>query len=169
MKPGPSGSGVKGHRDTTGLLATAAAAGTVAGLVMSAWMMTKAAISGAGIWRPPNLIATIVLGPSANSGTFDLTAFLTGMVLHLLTSIGMGLVYAALSARLPPRTALVELAVFVAYALLSWATYQWLIMPWLAPTMAQNTSPVSLAVAHVVFAVAFAAWWLLHRKRNATT
>jgi hypothetical protein len=136
---------------------------------MTVWKMAEAAVNGAGIWRPPSLIASTVLGPSANSGTFDRTAFLTGMALHLLTSIGMGLVYAALAARLPPMAAVVELAVIVAYALLSWATYQWLIMPWLAPTMAQNTSPVSLAVAHVVFAVAFAAWWLPRTKRHGTT
>jgi hypothetical protein len=124
VKPGPPGSDVTGHRGTTGLLATGAAAGLVAGLVMSGWKMAEAAVSGAGIWRPPNLIATIVLGPSANSGTFDLPAFLTGMVLHLLTSLGMGLVYAALAARLPPMAALVEIAGIVGYALLSWATYQ---------------------------------------------
>lgn len=166
MRAATAGTGVTGRRRTTGRLATGAVAGTVAGLVMTVWMMAEAAISGVGFWRPLNLIATIVLGPAANSGTFDLAAFTTGMVLHLATSIGMGLVYVALAAALPPLTRVVEFTVIVVYALLSWATYQWLIMPWLAPTMAQNASPVSLAVAHVVFAVAFAAWWLPHTRRH---
>jgi len=42
-----------------------AVAGVVGGLVMTAWKMAEAVVAGAGLWRPPNLIATIVLGPSA--------------------------------------------------------------------------------------------------------
>jgi hypothetical protein len=138
-----------------------AVAGVVAGLVMTVWKMAEAVITGAGLWRPPNLIGTIVLGPSANTGDFDGRAFAVGMTLHLLTSIAMGIVYAALAARLLPRlSAAAELAAIVAYALLSWAVYQWLIMPWLTPTMDESTSATSLAVAHVVFALGFAAWWI---------
>jgi hypothetical protein len=144
------------------------AAGVVAGLVMTVWKMAEAAIAGAGAWRPPNLIATIVLGPSANAGTFDIAAFAVGMALHLLTSIAMGLVYAAIANRLLPRlSAAVELAAIIAYALLSWAVYQWLVMPWLAPTMDENTSAVSLAVAHVVFALGFASWWIPRTPRSS--
>jgi hypothetical protein len=142
-------------------------AGVVAGLVMTVWKMAEAAIAGAGAWRPPNLIATIVLGPSANVGTFDTAAFVVGMTLHLLTSIAMGLVYAAIACRLLPRlSAAAELAAVIAYALLSWAVYQWLVMPWLAPTMNDNTSAVSLAVAHVVFALGFAGWWIPRTARS---
>jgi hypothetical protein len=139
----------------------AATAGVIAGLVMTVWKMAETAIAGAGAWRPPNLIATIVLGPSANAGTFDIAALTVGMTLHLLTSIAMGLVYAAIACRLLPRlSAAAELAAIIAYALLTWAVYQWLIMPWLAPTMNANTSAVSLAVAHVSFALGFAGWWI---------
>lgn len=143
------------------------AAGVVGGLVMTVWKMAEAAIAGAGAWRPPNLIATIALGPSANVGTFDAAAFAVGMALHLLASIAMGLVYAAIAGRLLPRlSAAAELAAVIAYALLSWAVYQWLVMPWLAPTMDENTSAVSLAVAHVVFALGFAAWWIPRTARS---
>jgi hypothetical protein len=147
----------------------AAAAGVTAGLVMTVWKMAEAAVAGAGAWRPPNLIATIVLGPSANVGTFDAAALAVGMILHLLTSIAMGLVYAAIACRLLPRLpAAAELAAVVAYALLSWAVYQWLVMPWLAPTMNAHTSAVSLAVAHVVFALGFAGWWIPRTARSRT-
>jgi hypothetical protein len=143
------------------------AAGVVGGLVMTVWKMGEAAIAGAGAWRPPNLIATIALGPSANLDTFDAAAFAVGMTLHLLASIAMGLVYAAIAGRLLPRLPpAAELAAVIAYALLSWAVYQWLIMPWLAPTMNENTSPASLAVAHVVFALGFAAWWVPRTSRS---
>jgi hypothetical protein len=144
-------------------------AGVVAGLVMTVWKMAEAAIAGTGAWRPPNLIATIVLGPTANGGTFDLAGFAAGMTLHLLTSIAMGLVYAAIAYRLLPRlSAAAELAALIAYALLSWAIYQWLVMPWLAPTMNENTSAASLAVAHVVFALGFAGWWIPSTARSRT-
>jgi hypothetical protein len=134
---------------------------------MTAWKMAEAAIAGAGTWRPPNLIATIALGPSANVGTFDLAAFAVGMTLHLLTSIAMGLVYAAIACRLLPRlSAAAELAAVIAYALLSWAVYQWWIMPWLAPTMDQSTSPLSLAVAHLVLALGFASSWIPRTGRS---
>jgi hypothetical protein len=137
------------------------AAGAVGGLVMTGWKMAEAALVGAGAWRPPNLIATIALGPPANTGTFDAAAFAVGMALHLLASIAMGLVYAALAGRLlPRRSAAAELAAVIGFALVSWAVYQWLVMPWLAPTMDDNTSPMSLAVAHVVFALGFASWWI---------
>lgn len=141
-----------------------AVAGVVGGLVMTAWKMAEAVVAGAGLWRPPNLIATIVLGPSADSGDFDGAAFAVGMTLHLLTSIAMGVVYAGLAARLLPRLpAPAEIVAIVAYALLSWAVGQWLVVPWLAPTIDQTTSAASLAVALVVFALGFAAWWIPRR------
>jgi hypothetical protein len=152
---------------STPSLATGAVAGLVAGLVMTVWKMAEAAISGVGIWRPPNLIATIVLGPSANSGAFQYLPFAVGMLLHVLTSIAMGVVYAALAARFLPRMAPApEFGVIIGYALLNWAAYQWLIMPWLAPVMDANVSPTSLAIAHVVFALGFAAWWIPRTRRS---
>jgi hypothetical protein len=149
-------------------LTTGAVAGVVAGLVMTVEKMAEAALAGVGVWRPPNLIATIVLGPSANTGDFSYAPFAVGMLLHVLTSLAMGVVYAALAARFLPRvTPAVELGVILGYVLLSWAAYQWLVMPWLAPVMDANVSPTSMAIAHVVFALAFAAWWLPRRRGPA--
>lgn len=149
-------------------LVPGAIAGIVAGLVMTAWKMAEAVASGAGLWRPPNLIATIVLGQSADTGTFLGDAFLVGMVLHLGTSIAMGVVYATLLARpLRNARALTEVAVLICYALISWAVYQWLVMPWLAPIMNRETTALSLAVAHVVFALGFAVYWLPARQQES--
>lgn len=145
-------------------LVTGAWAGLLAGLVMTVWKMGEATLAGADAWRPPNLISTIVLGPSANTGSFQAGPFAVGMTLHVLASIAMGVAYVALLGPvMVRRTVVAELAAIVAYALASWAVYQWLIMPWLAPTMDAHVSPLSLAVAHVVFALAFAAWWLPRR------
>jgi hypothetical protein len=141
-------------------------AGVIAALVMTVWKMAEAWLTGAGAFRPPNLIATIVLGPSANTGSFVALPFLVGMALHMLASIAMGVVYAAGSRRVRHLGPATELVGIVAYALLSWAVYQYLIMPWLAPTMDSNVSPVSLAVAHVVFALAFAGCWIPAKARR---
>jgi hypothetical protein len=143
-----------------------ASAGVVAGLVMTVWKMAEAWVTGVGAFRPPNLISTIVLGPSANAGSFAAIPFLVGMALHILASIAMGVVYAAGSARVRQLRPATELAAIVVYALLSWAAYQYLIMPSLAPTMNAHVSPVSLAVAHVVFALAFAACWIPAKARK---
>lgn len=139
----------------------ATVAGLVGGLVMSVWKMAEAGLRGRGIWRPPNLIATIILGDSADTGRFSARAFTVGMALHALVSALMGWVYGLVIAGavqdwpVPGR-----IAAIVAYALLSWAVYQWLIMPRLAPTMDREVSAPSLAVAHVVWAAGFA-WWFL--------
>lgn len=144
---------------------TGAAAGVFAGLVMTVWKMAEASVTGAGLWRPPNLVSTIVLGASANTGAFAAARFAVGMTLHVLASIAMGVVYAALVGRHRGYGPAVEVLVIVAYALLSWALYQYAVMPWLAPTMNAHVAPLSLALAHVVFALAFAAWWIPSRTR----
>ncbi len=139
-------------------------AGLFAGIVMSLWKMGQAAIQGKGLWRPPNLIATIMLGKDANQTDFAPVPFLAGMALHAATSAGMGWIYAALVHPVlgrPGGWGLILAA--VGYALLSWAIYQYLIMPWLAPIMDRNTSPFWLAIAHVVYGLAFAGWILMVR------
>lgn len=136
-------------------------AGLVAGIVMSIWKMGQGLLDGSGFWRPPNLIATILLGERANRREFLPLPFVIGMALHLLTSAGMGWFYAVVVGPLfhhPAGWGLVIAS--VAYALVSWAFYQYLIMPWLAPIMGRHVHPFWLAVAHVVYALAFAGWLL---------
>lgn len=137
-------------------------AGLVAGVVMSLWKMVQGLIDGSGFWRPPNLIATIHLGERANRREFVLVPFCIGMALHLLTFAFMGWFYALVVSPLfrhPTGWGLVVAS--VVYALFSWGVYQYLIMPWLAPIMNRHVNPFWLAVAHVVYALAFAGWILL--------
>ena len=139
-------------------------AGIVAGIVMSLWKMGQTAVQGKGLWRPPNLIGTILLGKDADRTDFAPVPFLAGMALHAVTSAGMGWIYAALVHPLLGRPGGLGLGLAaIAYALLSWAIYQYLIMPWLAPIMDRNASPFWLAVAHVVYGLAFAGWILMVR------
>jgi hypothetical protein len=141
---------------------TATIAGLVAGAVMSIEKMLETALTGKGFWRPPNLIASILLGPRADTGRFLLSGFLVGMGLHVLASTFMGWFYGAVIAEyVDGWTAPVETLLILGYALLNWAAYQYLLMPWLAPVMNRGSSPASLAVAHVVWGLAFAWWYLL--------
>jgi hypothetical protein len=89
------------------------------------------------------------------------------MALHLATSIAMGVIYAAMfGGLLRSARVLTELAVLITYSLVSWAVYQWLVMPWLASVMEPETTALSLAVAHVIFALGFAAYWLPRREQG---
>ncbi len=144
------------------------AAGAVAGLVMSAWKMGLGALQGAGLWAAPQLIATILLGPGAYDGGqhFRLVPVLVGLALHEATSAAMGLVYVPLARH--PILGRRPLATAVAYALASWAAYQYGVMPWLAPVMARHVSAPGLAIAHVVFGLALGGVgvWLARRGRR---
>ncbi len=89
--------------------------------------------------------------PSAYDGghRFRFGPAVVGLALHEATSAAMGLAYVPLVrypvlARRPVVTA-------VGYALVSWAAYQYGIMPSLAPVMDRHVSPVGLAIAHVAF------------------
>ncbi len=121
---------------------------------MSAWKMGADLVAGNGLWTAPQLIATILLGPSAYDGgeRFRLAPVAVGLGLHELTSAGMGLVYVPLLRH--PALGRWPVVTAVVYALISWAVYQVAIMPWLAPVMKRESSALGLAVAHVVLGVA---------------
>lgn len=143
-------------------------AGAGAGLVMSAWKMGLGALQGAGLWGAPQLIATILLGPGAYDGGhhFRLVPVLVGLALHEATSAAMGLVYVPLARH--PILGRRPFATAVAYALASWAIYQYGVMPWLAPVMARHVSAPGMAIAHVVFGLALGGMgvWLARRSRR---
>jgi hypothetical protein len=144
------------------MILTATIAGLVAGAVMSVEKMIEAAVRGKGLWRPPNLIASMVLGARADTGRFLLDGFLVGMALHALASAFMGWLYGiAIAEHVDQWSTLLEVLLILGYAVAHWATYQYLTMPWLAPVMNRNISPLSLAVAHLVWGGAFAWWYLL--------
>jgi hypothetical protein len=143
------------------MVVDAVIAGLVGGAVMSVWKMAEAVLTGQGLWRPPNLIASILLGERADTGRFLTSGFVVGMSLHAVASAGMGWFYGLVIA--PPVRdwpVAAEAFVVLGYALASWAAYQYLAMPRWAPVMHRSTTPLSLAAAHVVWAGAFA-WWHL--------
>lgn len=116
------------------MVLTATIAGLLAGMVMSVEKMLEAALKGDGFWRPPNLISSMVLGQRVETGRFLLDGFLVGMALHVLASAFMGWLYAVVVAEhVQHWPALLEVVVILGYALVHWATWQYVLMPWLAP------------------------------------
>jgi hypothetical protein len=148
------------------MVLTATIAGLVAGAVMSVEKMIEAALRGKGFWRPPNLIASILLEPRADTGRFLLDGFLIGMALHTLASAFMGWLYGvAIAEHVDQWPPALEALLILGYALVHWASYQYLIMPWLAPVMNRGSSAVSLAAAHLVWGGVFAWWYVFVGSR----
>lgn len=128
---------------------------------MSMWKMGGDMLVGKGLWLAPKLIGTIAIGPAAaeNPHRFDLAAVLWGFGLHALTSAAMGIMYAILL-RLPYLGNAPLLTAF-GYAFISWMVAQYILIPSLSSTMAEQSSPLGLAVAHLVFGMVlglFAIW-----------
>ncbi len=71
-----------------------AIAGFLAGLVMIGISPLLSLLTGISIWEPPRLIAATLLGPEvATESGFAFTPVLTGTLLHMAVSVGLGLIF----------------------------------------------------------------------------
>jgi hypothetical protein len=81
--------------------------GVVGGLLMPIPALIYSLASGHGLWWPVNLLAGMVL-PSMDAMTvpeleqFHLSAFVVGVVIHVVLSLGFGLMYGVILPTLPP-------------------------------------------------------------------
>lgn len=80
--------------------------GIVGGIVMPLPAMLYGLASGHGIWLPINLLAGMVLPhvgdmPTAQLEQFHLPLFVTGLIIHAVTSLIIGLLYGVLLPTLP--------------------------------------------------------------------
>ena len=66
--------------------------GLIAGGMMAVTALLYGQFSGHGIWYPVNLLAAMVL-PIQNFNEFDLTALIVGIVIHVVSSIIVGLFF----------------------------------------------------------------------------
>ena len=75
-------------------------AGIIAGLIFLVLEMALVATVGGGSpWGPPRMIAAIGMGKDVlpPPATFDLTIILVAMVIHFLTSVVLGIVFAMIA------------------------------------------------------------------------
>ncbi len=102
-------------------------AGLVAGAVMSVEKMAESGLRGRGLWRPPNLITSILLEERADTGRFLRSGFVAGMALHVLASAFMGWLYGMVTTEhVGTWPAPLEALLILGYAALNWAAYPYL-------------------------------------------
>ncbi len=78
------------------LLKRGALGGLAGGVVMAMWSMIVMWLIGVGFWAPLNLIAHTFYPSAPLGGAFSWPALLVGMVVHVMMSVVLGLVLAAL-------------------------------------------------------------------------
>jgi len=107
--------GQGGHRVSVPETIHPYSAGVWGGLAGAAAMAALAMLYGivayGSVWYPINLLAAVVMPSLANADlaqlkAFDATALVLGTVAHLITSVFVGLVYAAILPTFPRRTGL---------------------------------------------------------------
>jgi len=134
--------------------------GAMGGLVMIGIAAIYGLSSGHGLWLPVNLIgATVVRDLQVASldqlSAFNAAALLMGLVLHMVMSIGLGLIFAMLLPTLPGSPVLWALLI----GPLLWALASVLILPFLNPVMAEYVDHTSFFGAHVIYSLVLG-WWI---------
>lgn len=144
----------------------AAASGFVAGAVLMVLeLLWASAVSNAGPWATPHMIAGIVMGPGVlQSAEFSLPVVIAALVTHYVLGIAFGMILAAIIApfHLDSSAGMVLLsgAIFglVLYLFDFYVMEQ--IFPWFASMRGWAT-----VVAHLIFGmVAAAMYWKMERR-----
>ncbi|MFQ5592545.1 MAG: hypothetical protein ACE5HA_00115 [Anaerolineae bacterium] len=135
-----------------------AVGGMLGGVVMAVFSMSVSLLQGPGLWMPVKLIGGFVLGLRAiNSvGAFDLTPIVSGLVIHMVVSAGLGGLFGLLVVSLPDVT----LALYgVVYALAIWFLALFIVLPVVDPLLVNNANPVLFAASHITYG-AILGWWV---------
>lgn len=135
------------------ILTRGAVAGLVGGIAIAMWSMIVLWLTGAGFWTPLNLIAHTLWRGAPLDGTFSLGALLIGMAVHMMMSIGLGVVLATLASRFTALSAnRGTLALFgMAFGLAVWAVMQFAAWRIVDPAAAPLFTPWVFAVAHLMY------------------
>lgn len=133
---------------------------------MALFAMTAMKLRGEGFFTPVNLFAHTFWNDAPLDGTFVLSAFELGLLIHLAMSIGIGLAIAFLVSRGELDVAMVFLLALGAGA----GAWLFQAVAWSAIDTDAHAAftPWVLAVAHVVFAMGAATFLLWLRGRDET-
>ncbi len=130
-----------------------AAAGFAGGIAMALWEMTASLAMGSGFWMPMNLIAATLPAYRPTGPEFAAGASLTGLALHLLTSIAWGLIYGVIAGLVVPSEARkLDTAALIGTF---FGTGVWVVMglgigPWFDPTV-RAADPIVFAIGHLIY------------------
>jgi len=129
-----------------------ALAGMAGGVVMAMWSMLALAASGHGFFTPVNLIAHTIWHGAPLGGGFVLGALALGMVVHMATSMMLGVGIAVAAQRLgADRTRGAVLG--MAAGLGVWLVNQYAVWPVLDSAASDRFTPWVFALGHVMFGV----------------
>ncbi len=117
------------------------------------------------LWLPVNLIgATLVrhlqTASLAELSSFNLAAFLAGLSLHMLMSVGLGFVFALLLPTLPGPVLIWSLTVGPAL----WVLASLLTLPLIDPVMTLYVDRPSFFAAHFVYGLVLGLWFTRAHK-----
>ena len=141
------------------LLRPGAMAGLIAGIVMAMWAMIVAAVVGAGLLAPPQMIAEPFFGPF-QMGTFNAAAFIVGLIVHMMFSIVFGIIFARIWQGIA-QGGMVALLGGMIYGVLIWVVMSYVVGPIVGSHIAQEIPVWAWLVAHLMFGVILGAWPVL--------
>ena len=117
-------------------------------------------IYSGNVWLPVNVVAATILrnlqSQSADAlGQFVPSALIAGLLIHALTSISLGLMFAFILPALPGR----PLYWGPVIGPLLWVGAYVAALPLLNPVMVQNLEIISFTIANILFGVLLG-WWI---------
>lgn len=127
--------------------------GLLGGVVMAMWSMIVMWLIGVGFWTPLNLLAHTFWREVPLDGAFSWPGLLIGMVVHMMMSVVLGLVLAALvgATGRVGGSPIGLAAVGMAYGLVVWLVNQYGIWPLIDRAAAEAFTPWVFAVGHLMF------------------
>lgn len=130
-------------------LLNGAVVGALAGVAMAGWAMTTSLIAGNGFLKPVQLIAATFFGEEAL--TLTLVVFVSGLLLHMATSMVLGAMIGPVLSRSMPLW--VSGLVGILWGIVAWAAFTFAIMPQGNVVMhkATDQTPVTWFLGHVIF------------------
>lgn len=128
--------------------------GLLGGLAMVPVALAYGILSGRGIWYPINLVAATLIrswqqASPEQVAQFSVGGIVLGLAIHILMSVGLGLLFAVLLPTLPGQP--VYWAFLVGPVLWAGAVYAGL--PLLNPVMARYIDLPSFAVANIAYSL----------------
>jgi hypothetical protein len=130
-------------------LANGAVVGAIAGVAMAGWAMVTSLINGNGFITPVQLIAATFFGEKAL--TLTPLVFVSGLMLHMATSMTLGAILGPVLSRPMPLWA--SGVIGILWGVAAWALFTFVIMPQgnVVMHLATDKTPIRWFIGHVIF------------------
>lgn len=139
-----------------------ALAGLISGIIFAMLAMVYFAIVGPGLWTPPRLVATILLGADSFSPAFAVGPVVLGMMLHMMLSAVYGAVFGVVLQGVESKGTLVVLGLVFGIAIYL-INFQ-VIAPLLFTAFTTVNQPFQV-LAHAMFGIILGGGYVLLARR----